>query len=54
MAEEGAERGERIRHQGEMGCFGERGGDDGLAEAEPVGAEFALDLKAMEMERDFE
>jgi hypothetical protein len=37
-----------------VGFFGERGGDDGLAEAEPVGAEFALDLKAMEMERDFE
>ena len=25
-----------------------------MAETEPVGAEFALDLKAMEMERDFE
>ena len=37
-----------------MGFFGERGGDDGLAEAEPVGAEFALDLEAMEVERDFE
>ena len=37
-----------------MGFFGERGGDDGLAEAEPVGAEFALDLKAMEVKRDFE
>jgi hypothetical protein len=37
-----------------MRFFGERGGDDGLAETEPVGAEFALDLKAVKMERDFE
>jgi hypothetical protein len=30
------------------------GGYYGLAQAEPVGAEFAFDLKAMEMERDVE
>jgi hypothetical protein len=54
VAEEGAKSREGIRHQGEVGFFGERGGDDGLAEAKPVGAELALDLEAMEMERDFE
>jgi hypothetical protein len=37
-----------------MGFFGRRSGDDGLAEAEPVGAEFTFDLKTMEIERDFE
>jgi len=54
VAEEGAEGGKGVGHQGEMGFFGERGGDDGLAETEPVGAEFALDLEAMEMEGDIE
>jgi len=54
VAEEGAESRERVGHQGEVGFFGEGGGDDGLAEAEPVGAEFALDLEAVEVERDFE
>jgi len=54
VTEERAESGEGIRHQREMSFLGERGGDDGLAEAEPVGAEFALDLEAVEVERDFE
>ena len=54
VAKQGAERRERVGHQGEMGFFGERGGDDGLAEAQPVGAKFALDLETMEVERDFE
>jgi len=54
VTEEGAESRERIRHQGKVGFFGERGGNDGLPEAKPVGAELAFDLKAVEMERDLE
>ena len=54
VPEEGAERRERVRHQGEMRFFGERRGNDRLTEAEPVGAEFALDLETVEMERDIE
>ena len=54
MTEKRAECGKGIRHQCEVGFFGERGGDDRLAETEPVGAELALDLKAVEAERDFE
>ena len=54
VAEEGAESRERVGHQGEVRFFGERGGDDGLAEAEPVGAELAFDLETVEMERDIE
>jgi hypothetical protein len=54
VTEQGAESREGVGHQGEVRFFVERGGDDGLAEAEPVGAELAFDLETVEMERDFE
>ena len=41
-------------HEIEVRLFIRRGGQDGLAEAEPIGAKFALDLRAVKLEGNFE
>lgn len=54
VAEESAESGDRGGHNLQVSAMAERGGEDGLAKADGGGAEFAFDLEAMELERNFE
>ena len=54
MAKQGTKGGERLGHEIEVRLFIRRGGHDGLAEAEPIGAKFALDLGAVKLQGNFE
>ena len=53
MAKQGAEGGQRLGHDAEMRLLVQRSGQDGLAEAKPVGAKFAFDLGAMKVQGNF-
>ena len=53
MAEERAESGNGLRHDAQVRFVAQRSREDGLAEAQPIGAEFAFDLQAMQAQRNF-
>src|SRR5580704_857012 len=54
MAEQGTERRNRLQHYVSMNSVAERRGEYGLAQTQPSGAKFALDLQAVQLQRNFE
>src|SRR5579863_4867648 len=54
VTEERAESRDGLRHDGQMRFVAERRGQDGLAQAQPIGAQFAFDLQTMQAQRNFE
>ena len=54
VTEQRAKGGDGLGHDGQMGLVAERSGEHGLAQAEPIGAQFAFDLEAMLAQRDIQ
>jgi hypothetical protein len=53
VAEEGAESGDGLRHDAQVRFVTQGRGQDGLAQAQPIGAQFAFDLQAMQTQGNF-
>jgi hypothetical protein len=53
VAEQGAERGDGLRHDAQVRFVTQGRGKDRLAQAQPIGAQFAFDLQAMQAQGNF-